>query len=255
MTDCQLPPRRNTSDPLPHQGSGAADSRVHSDLRLGRHPSNVVAPCADPVESGSSAALMAEAIETIGLGIVLVAADGFIIFANRVARELIDRSEGLRSSSGWLAGTTPGTTEKLRALIKGQSCSAAVAKEMAAVLLDRGEGRRPLLVQVNGIRDSVSQWGVGAVVSIVDLAPYSPASFDTFATSHRLTVAETRVLRQVVAGKSLTAAAQDLHISEPTARTHMSRVLDKTGTKRQTELLYLFFNSKLTGHRAGSIAD
>ena len=39
--------------------------------------------------------LLAEAMEALGFGIMLVAKDGFITFANAVARELMQRGDGL----------------------------------------------------------------------------------------------------------------------------------------------------------------
>jgi DNA-binding CsgD family transcriptional regulator len=43
------------------------------------------------------------------------------------------------------------------------------------------------------------------------------------------------------------SAAAQLKITEATARTHAKRILSKTGTNRQTELIRRFFETVLPG--------
>ncbi len=66
---------------------------------------------------------------------------------------------------------------------------------------------------------------------------------DRFSVRFGLTPAETRVLFEIIRGNGLLAAAARLNIGETTARTHARRIFDKTGTKRQTELIHRFFES------------
>lgn len=65
-----------------------------------------------------------------------------------------------------------------------------------------------------------------------------------FSARFGLTVAETRILREIISGKGLLAAAARLDISESTARTHARRIFNKTGTHRQAELIRSFFESR-----------
>jgi DNA-binding CsgD family transcriptional regulator len=60
----------------------------------------------------------------------------------------------------------------------------------------------------------------------------------TLAQTYRLTPAETRVLAAVVDG-GVPEAARALGVSETTVKTHLRHVFDKTGTKRQAELVKL----------------
>jgi DNA-binding CsgD family transcriptional regulator len=64
-----------------------------------------------------------------------------------------------------------------------------------------------------------------------------------FSARFGLTAAEARILREIIGGKGLLSAAARLNIGESTARTHTRRIFDKTGTKRQTELIHGFFES------------
>jgi DNA-binding NarL/FixJ family response regulator len=44
-------------------------------------------------------------------------------------------------------------------------------------------------------------------------------------------------------GLGVKDAAEVLGISETTAKTHLQRIYDKTGTSKQTELMHLFMSS------------
>ena len=54
-----------------------------------------------------------------------------------------------------------------------------------------------------------------------------------------LTAAEAALAAQISRGDGIQAAAERLSISGNTARTHLSRIFDKTGTSRQAELVRL----------------
>src|SRR5262249_24331351 len=115
----------------------------------------------------------------------------------------------------------------------------------------RREGRQPLLAHVMML-DRRRSTQAAAAIFIIDPEAYALPSFEAFVASHGLTRAETRVLQQIIGGKRLVAAAGKLSIGQATARTHMQRIFDKTGTKRQTELLCRFFKATLPGQIASA---
>jgi DNA-binding CsgD family transcriptional regulator len=189
-------------------------------------------------------AALAEAIEAVGLGIVLLARDGFILFANGVARDLMRKGEGIRSSAGWLAAKSAELTSKLRNLLTRQTGE----PDAATLILERGEGRQPLLFNVSalsrpGHASTNGERQACAVATIIDPERYAAASLSAFSELHGLTGAEARVLRAVIGGEGLVATAARLGVAEATARTHMKRIFEKTGTRRQTELLSVFFKA------------
>jgi DNA-binding CsgD family transcriptional regulator len=59
-----------------------------------------------------------------------------------------------------------------------------------------------------------------------------------------LTLAEARFTREILKADGLQAAADRLGISLATARTHLGHVFDKTGTRRQAELVRLILQSQ-----------
>lgn len=76
-------------------------------------------------------------------------------------------------------------------------------------------------------------------MTFVDLQPGGDfdARLDLARALYGLSEAQAALARHVVGGQSLTAAARELGISVNTARTHLSRIFDKTGVQSQTALV------------------
>ncbi|MFB3078283.1 MAG: helix-turn-helix transcriptional regulator [Lysobacterales bacterium] len=58
-----------------------------------------------------------------------------------------------------------------------------------------------------------------------------------------LTRAEARLAMQLANGATLDEAAEKLHISRNTVKSHLSSVFSKTGVTRQTKLIQLILRS------------
>jgi DNA-binding CsgD family transcriptional regulator len=63
-----------------------------------------------------------------------------------------------------------------------------------------------------------------------------------FGKGYSLTAAEARFALEILAGDGIQAAADRLGISKATARTHLSRIFAKTGTRRQAELVRMLIS-------------
>jgi hypothetical protein len=110
-------------------------------------------------------------MEAIEFGIMLVAEDGFVTFANARARDLIRRGEGLRANGGWIAATSPEVTSRLRAFIR-HSAAETDAKRAgsATVVLERGANQSSLFVHVMPIerRSKAAARSATALIFIID---------------------------------------------------------------------------------------
>ena len=189
-------------------------------------------------------AALADAIEAADLGIVLLTKSGFILFANGIAHELMAHGDGLRASAGWFSLTDSALNGRLHALLRRDVSQAS----RQTLMIERGEGRQPLLARITPLDQSDRarpEDNAAAAVVIIDPERYAAASLEAFCQRYRLTAAESRILQQVIGGGGLVAAAARLGVSEATARTHMQRIFEKTGTSRQTQLLSTFFKSTM----------
>jgi len=83
-----------------------------------------------------------------------------------------------------------------------------------------------------------------AILFISDPEQSAAVGRESLRQDFGLTSAEAGFTREVLKGDGLRAAADRLGISLTTARTHLAHVFDKTGTRRQAELVRLILQSQ-----------
>jgi len=198
------------------------------------------------------------AVASAGFAVFLLTGDCRVIFANAKAEDLVRRGIGLRYEHGRLAAASAALTARMHALAhQGASPKTGETHAGGTIELSRGENRPPLLAHVIPLAPirSVAIFDLdrpAAAVFIVDPAAGLGAQIERFAAKFGLTVAETRVLAEIIAGNGLPAAAARLKIRGETVRTHAQRIFEKTETNRQTELIRRFFETSLPGSPAGA---
>jgi DNA-binding CsgD family transcriptional regulator len=196
---------------------------------------------------------LGEAVAAAGFAVFLMTADCRILFVNAKAEDLLRRQTSLRYERGRLAAATPALTHRLQAIARAASRLRWAENDPGGSLeLNLGEHSSPLVAHVIPLGQSrttsIFDFDRPAVaVFVVDPAADLTAQIQRFAARFGLTPAESRVFREIVGGSGLLAAAADLNISEKTARTHMTRIFEKTITTRQTELIRRFFENALPG--------
>jgi DNA-binding CsgD family transcriptional regulator len=198
------------------------------------------------------------AVAAAGFAAFLLTGDCRVVFANSRAEDLVRRGIGLRYIHGQLAATSPALSARLHALTRNAASPKTDEAHAGGTLeLCRGEDRSPLVAHVISLAPNrtaaifdLDQPTVA--VFVVDPATGLGAQIRHFAAGFGLTPAETRVLAEIIAGNGLPAAAARLKITGTTVRTHAYRILEKTGTNRQTELIRRFFETVLPGPPASA---
>jgi DNA-binding CsgD family transcriptional regulator len=76
-------------------------------------------------------------------------------------------------------------------------------------------------------------------VFLRQLGDLSPFPGELFVKRFGISPAECRVLMMLTQGMTVREAAAALGISEPTAKTHLQKLFQKTGTDRQADLMRL----------------
>jgi DNA-binding CsgD family transcriptional regulator len=185
-------------------------------------------------------------LDGLDQGFILADAQARPVFANRRARELLESGEGVVVEGGSLGAVNAEDSQRLRALIG--SCSLdnpdRIGGEMSLL---RSPGRMPLHVQVTPVGSDwaenavplVAGWRSSAMVLITDPEPGARARLDALRERYGLTRAEAAFALEIVKGGGRRATAERLGITDGTARSHLSKIFDKTGVSRQAELVRL----------------
>ncbi len=190
---------------------------------------------------------VADQLDALPHGIVLVDAGARVVFANPAARALLGAGDGLVLRGGCLesedGGALPGLISGCAARpklgpFKGRGGDLEIA---------RGFGRAPLQVTVAPLgaeaRNADVPWlGLRAPVAIVTLTDpeverrrlehYLRGAFG-------LTPAEASLAAEIAKGDGRKAAALRRGVALSTARAQLSSIFEKTGTRRQAELVRL----------------
>ena len=181
-------------------------------------------------------------------GFLLVDAEARLLFVNGVARALLDARAGLRLEAGALSASNANDGQTLRRLIA--SCAVEASAGTGAggdIVLRRGAGRLPLDVLVTPIQSETAmasipwtfpQRAVG-IVLVSDPETEMQARVESLRDRFGFTPAEATFALEIIKGDGRQATADRLGISVATARSHLSSIFDKTGSRRQAELVRL----------------
>lgn len=176
------------------------------------------------------------ALDRLHCGVLLVDRDAHAIFVNAEARRIVAARDGLSLERDGVTTARIADTRALRALI---ARAAVPAGGGGALVLGRPSARRPLGVEVVPLVISENEQDSPPVVGMFVADPDRQHESDEalLARLYRLTPAEAGLAARLASGNSLQDAAEQRQISHETARTHLKRILHKTGTQRQAELL------------------
>jgi DNA-binding CsgD family transcriptional regulator len=172
------------------------------------------------------------------LGVLVSDPNGRLLFANRKARAILEQRDGLVLERPELRSLEPCEAPRLRRAVADAALGAS--KEGEALLLSRASGRAPLRVLVSALHASQSLGGResgAALLFVIDSESLGPSDAESLRTRFGLTHAEARVACRIAQGERPAEIARALEVSIATVRTHLQRVLEKTGTHRQSELV------------------
>lgn len=187
-------------------------------------------------------ARMADALDALKCGVVLTNRGGAILHANRAAERMMRRAGPIQGVRGVLQATAPAAAKEMRSAIAlaardetslgktGLAIRVSQDSEPAqyahVLPLARGELRARLKPE------AAAAVFVGPPADEADGAEAMAAAFS-------LTSAETRLVERLLAGRSLKESAAALGVAPTTAKTHLENIFQKTGARRQAELMRL----------------
>jgi DNA-binding CsgD family transcriptional regulator len=180
-------------------------------------------------------------------GVLLVDAQSRVLFANPAAEMLFRARSGLFSGPDGLRAESPGDTRRLRKTIADcADWSGEIGGAGGRLRLSR-EDQTPLIVLVIPQRSQLGWIDVvrpRAILFITDPEHTTNPRGGNLRDDFGLTPAETALALEILKTDGLKAAANRLGISLATAHTQLAHVFDKTGTRRQAELVRLILQSQ-----------
>jgi DNA-binding CsgD family transcriptional regulator len=180
-------------------------------------------------------------------GVLFVDSNASIVFANKAAEKLFaDRD--LRQHKGRLAANLSAETATLHAAIAKCADGNTQLQQSGFVSLRRRPGRAPLSLLIAPLPVETRCGLVGpqrmAVVFVNDPDKNDKPAAAQLREKFGMTPAEAGFAIEILNGDGIQAAADRLSISRATARTHLARIFDKTGTRRQAELVRVLLSTK-----------
>lgn len=162
--------------------------------------------------------------------ILLIDADRGLIDSNRAAEALLDDAAILERSFGRLAAR----------------CQSDIVRIERALSEARRHGIAPLRLADGGFEADIVRMGMRRPEPgflLLSRRRQQPCGAERMARRCGLTPAENRLLRCLIEGLALSEAALRLGVARTTARTHLQRIFDKTGVRRQTDLQRMIAHS------------
>jgi DNA-binding CsgD family transcriptional regulator/PAS domain-containing protein len=197
---------------------------------------------------------LADALDGLSAGMILVDADGRIAHANAAGHVILSAGDFLRATAGRLVADDAQADEALREIFTAAgSGDAAVGIKGIALPLMSCDGVRyvaHVLPLTSGRRRSAVMGTTAAAALFVHKAALeTPSPPEIIAKTFKLTPTELRVLLALVEVGGAPEVAEALGIAGSTVKTHLGRLFEKTGVGRQADLVKLVagFSNSLIG--------
>jgi len=171
-------------------------------------------------------------------------------YANHAGELLARQNRGVCLRNGILCAAAADSTRKLHQLVAAAGTSGAEQRSGGAMTLARPGFRKPLSVIVAPLRSvlvSHFRQAPSAIICISDPETGIAVPRERLRDLFGLTPAETKVALELLAGNDPAAIAERLSLSVHTVRVHLARIMAKTDTSRQAELVQLLGRSSGIG--------
>jgi DNA-binding CsgD family transcriptional regulator/PAS domain-containing protein len=185
-----------------------------------------------------------DALNRLPMGVVLIDEQGRVLEKNRAADRILGQNDGLTIEKGRLLASSSLQNKELYSLttsaaLTGQRKGTASGGSLG---INRPSGRRPfglIVMPVSPHAAPADSRRPAAIVFMNDPEAKLHVGPEFLGQVYDLTRAESRLAELLIQGESLVHAAVRLGVSHNTARTHLQRIYEKTGTGHQGELVRL----------------
>jgi DNA-binding CsgD family transcriptional regulator len=190
------------------------------------------------------AATLADTLDGLAAGIVLVDGTSRITYANANGQAMLDDGTILSGRGGRLAAREADADHVLKEVFAAADRGDdAVGSRGVVVSMVTPGGQRyvahVLPLTAGARRRAGRTYDAAAAMFVHEAALETPSMPDALAKAYKLTAMELRVLLGIVQVGGGPSVAEELGISETTVRSHLRHVYEKTGANRQADLVKL----------------
>ena len=228
-----------------HERHGVADNSMRRRMRLiAPHIRRAVLIGRVIDLKTAEAATLADTFDGLRAGMFLVDAEGRIVHANAAGHVILQNNDYLRTASGRLLANEPHVDQTLHEIFAaaGEGDAAIGARGISVPLLARDGTRHVahILPLTSGARSRVrTTYAAVAALFVHKASLDTPSPPEVIAKTYKLTPAELRILLAVVEVGGVPGVAEALGVSAETVKTHLGRLYNKTGVRRQADLVKL----------------
>lgn len=172
-------------------------------------------------------------MDMLGLGFAVLGRGRKALMSNQTwAAILSDGRRGLVWKAGALGARRSGDIQALNDVL-----GAAMAGDRTLLRIEDVAGGGALELMAEGISP---QTGVSPQAAVIIRQPETLwPDADSLASLYNLTPAEAGLAESLVRGAGLTASCRERGISQNTGKVYLKRIFEKTGARRQSELVAL----------------
>jgi PAS domain-containing protein/DNA-binding CsgD family transcriptional regulator len=182
------------------------------------------------------------ALDLLRYAVMLTDANGGIVYKNRSADDILNKGLSVRSRHNVIRATRPAATQELSAALKLAARADVRIGNAGWVVRLSDDDALPIMAHVLPLAGIGHQDGLEpSAVAAIFIRDWDDTGENAklLATTHRLTLAETRLLSCILAGRNLSEATTELRVSTSTVKTQLKSIFRKTGVGRQSELILL----------------
>jgi DNA-binding CsgD family transcriptional regulator/PAS domain-containing protein len=189
--------------------------------------------------------MLSAAFDLLTIGIILVDGKSRIAHANAVGLRLLNEGGAVRRDGDYLSCRDPKIAAELSLAIQNAASGSTADFPRSGIALpiskSDGEDLAAWILPLDrGLRNELAgSFAASVAVFLRQLGDLSPFPAELFVKRFGISPAECRVLMMLTQGMTVREAAAALGISEPTAKTHLQKLFQKTGTDRQADLMRL----------------
>ncbi|SRR6266404_5713003 len=185
--------------------------------------------------------LTADILDRLSVGIIIVEGDGRLLFANRIAERTLQGGDAITAPHGRLRSRDVKYGAALqKAVVDAASPTLGLAGGAGGVVaLPRSSGA-PLVLLISPLQMERTGFGRSSAAALVIFSePHGTTTVghEALAQAFKLTPAEARLLAALLSGEALPDYAAATGISINTAKRHLDHIFNKTGYRRQTDLI------------------